>query len=302
MKTILVATDFSKSADNACKYAVALAKDFKATVYLLNVFQVTDLYDLVGTLEYDYKYLYDTAAIKLNSYHSKLKRSAGGVTIIPLLEMGSPSARVCAVAKEKKCDLIVIGEKGRSFRESVLFGTNAWRIIRDAPCMTLAVPHRARYKPVKKMIYTTDLAKDNLSRVKNIIPLAEKFKSGITLLNINQKIVKQKKEFEKLINKLANKLKYKKITGASVVSPDVSEGIQLFIKKHKAEWLVMFTRKKNFFDLLAGKKSATKRMIYYSTIPMLVLHEKDTVTRTKKKTRVVRVPESSSPSELTFNP
>ena len=40
MKTILVPTDFSKSASNAAEYAVNLAKEIKATVLLFHVYHV----------------------------------------------------------------------------------------------------------------------------------------------------------------------------------------------------------------------------------------------------------------------
>ena len=40
MKTILVATDFSESSDQASKYAVELAKAFKAKIVLYNAYQL----------------------------------------------------------------------------------------------------------------------------------------------------------------------------------------------------------------------------------------------------------------------
>ena len=41
MKTILVPTDFSKGAENALEYAVALAKNENAKIVLLNAYHLT---------------------------------------------------------------------------------------------------------------------------------------------------------------------------------------------------------------------------------------------------------------------
>jgi len=302
MKTILIATDFSEAADNACKYGLALARDFKAKVYLLHAFQMMELDSMTGGAPLNYKYIYDTTSVDLNKYVAGIQRKNKGLKITPILRAGDASSVTCSVAKEKKADLIIIGEKGKSFRRTVLFGSNAWRIVRDAPCMTLAIPHKAKYRSIKRMAYATDMSADNLSRVKRIIPVARKNKTEITLLNINRNVPSTKDELKELAKKVQRQTGYKKITAVSIDHEDISEGISLFIHRQKPGWLVLFTRKKNIIDLLTGTGSITKKMIYYSSVPLLALHEKDTLSRQKKRKPVKKTIHIPSPSELTFNP
>ncbi len=302
MKTILIATDFSEAADNACKYGIALAKEFKAEIYLLHAFQMMELDSMTGGAPLNYKYIYDSTSVELNKYVARMQRRNKEVKITPVLRAGDASSIVCSVAKEKKADLIVIGEKGKSFRRTVLFGSNAWRIVRDAPCMTLAVPHKARYRGVKNIAYATDMSAGNLSRVKRIIPIAKKNKAEITLLNINKSVSSSESKLTELTKKVRRQTGYKKISTATINHEEISEGISLFIRRQKSNWLVMFTRKKNIIDILTGTGSVTKKMIYYSSVPLLTLHERDTITRKKKSKPVKRTLKTISPSELTFNP
>ncbi len=285
MKTILVTTDFSKAADNACRYAIALAKDFKSTILLTHIFDVPDLgYDgALTNMRLNYAALYDAAEKDLKTYYTSIKKYAVGVKIIPVLKAGVVASQIRDLAKEKKVDLIVTGAKGKGFLETVLFGTNAWKIMRNAPCMALAVPHNANYSGLNTIVYATDLLKDNIEHIKELIPVAKKAKSEIIFLNVNNKVFADNDvKFNDAIKKIKKQFPYKKITGAVVADIEIASGISTFLTKNKASVLVMLPRKKSLFNRLFMKGSVTEQMIYHTSVPVLVLHEKDYTQRTKK--------------------
>jgi nucleotide-binding universal stress UspA family protein len=55
------------------------------------------------------------------------------------LEQGDAATAIVRVAQESHCDLIVIGTHGRTGLRRLLMGSVAEKVVRDAPCMVLAV-------------------------------------------------------------------------------------------------------------------------------------------------------------------
>ena len=57
-----------------------------------------------------------------------------------ILRHGSPSREICAVARERKPRLIVIGSQGWSAMERAVFGSVSESVLHHAPCAVLVVP------------------------------------------------------------------------------------------------------------------------------------------------------------------
>ena len=195
MKTILVPTDFSKNADNACKYAIAIAKEMKAKIILMNTYETPVYYADVAMLpvQTDYLLYRNSALVDMKKYHNKISKTAGKIKIELIVQQGLASARIQEIALEKKADLIVMGTTGKGALEKMLIGSNTVRIIRKAPCPLLIIPLNAKYKGLKKIVYATDLENDNLNHLKTLIPFAKAFNSEILLLHINTLILSPRK-------------------------------------------------------------------------------------------------------------
>jgi universal stress protein F len=63
---------------------------------------------------------------------------APGIDIEIDAHIGTPWRTLCAVATERKADLIVIGTHGHNFLDNIL-GTTAARVVNHAPCSVLVV-------------------------------------------------------------------------------------------------------------------------------------------------------------------
>ena len=151
MKTILVPTDFSKNAHNACLYAIALAKKMKANILLMHAFDTPLLFADVPivTTDMDYAVFREAAAKNLKKYFKRISTVTGNVKIELIIKSGLASAKISEIALEKKADLIVMGTTGQGAIERMLIGSNTSRLIKDAPCMTLAIPPNAKYRDWK---------------------------------------------------------------------------------------------------------------------------------------------------------
>lgn len=116
LKKILVAVDGSKHADRALEYAVALARNYKASLALLHVEEDKlvriggpQVVDCVGTVG---ECILKDASTK-----------AAGMSFDKLLKFGSPAETIIKVAQKANVDLIVVGSRGLSSVQRFLLGS-----------------------------------------------------------------------------------------------------------------------------------------------------------------------------------
>jgi len=285
MKTILVPTDFSGDAVNACKYAIALARETSAKIILMHTFETPVLYSEIPlvTTRLDYATLHDYALNELRRFHQKVSKGTK-LTWELVLQQGLASSRIIEIALEKKADLIVMGTTGKGSIERKLMGSNASRVIRNAPCLVLAVPPKAKYNGLKKIVYATDLLTDNLHHVKTMVPFAKIFGSEIMFLNIRPELStgNEEDELKKITRKIKSHVSYPKTSGYVCVDGSVEKGINFFLKKHKADCLAMYSHHRNLIGNIFNP-GITSEVAVHTAIPLLVIHESDFMEEIPKR-------------------
>ena len=138
MGTILLPTDFSPWAEQACQRGFALAEREQAHVLLVHVLLRSDL--ALGDIPLP---LRGQAEEELRSEaEARLRTLAAGqsVTVETLVVWGSPPVEICRIAQERHVDLIIMGTHGRTALAHLLIGSVAERVVRHAPCSVLIVP------------------------------------------------------------------------------------------------------------------------------------------------------------------
>jgi len=143
---ILVPTDGSKTAQKAARYAMDLAKQLKASIIVLSVF---DWSSFMGRASSD---AFVTPR-ELESMESSLKEAAKkhaeavtklcdkhGIESKTILTAGHPVEAIVKEAKRSKADLIVMGSHGRSALAAAVLGSVAYGVIhRDTKTPVLVV-------------------------------------------------------------------------------------------------------------------------------------------------------------------
>lgn len=141
IKTILFATDFSESSDEAFAYALSFARRFEARLFLLHV--ISEPVDMRGfyvphisfdSLEGEIiasakKMLSDFCAAHLKDSDRYAFDVISGV----------PFEKIIDRAEQEHADLIVVGTHGRGGLDHLLFGSNAEKIVRKSPVPVLTV-------------------------------------------------------------------------------------------------------------------------------------------------------------------
>ena len=138
---VLVPTDFSPSSAPAFGYAMEWAKVFEAELTLLHVHSLQPGLDIdAGVAQ---QFLDEQRKVAREELEKLLAEARQQVPRASMeLLAGLPSECICQVAREKKCDLIMMGTHGWTGFNRVLFGSVAERVIQRAPCPVLSIPHR----------------------------------------------------------------------------------------------------------------------------------------------------------------
>ncbi len=139
---ILVPLDFSEFGKEALEIAQHWAENFKATLHLLHVIDIHDLYSLDPQNMQSSVILENTlrehAAKELQKYSQSLK-----VPCETEIRLGSPIEEISDCVQEKNIDLILIPTHGRSGLKHVLLGSTAEKVVRHSSCPVLT------FKPEK---------------------------------------------------------------------------------------------------------------------------------------------------------
>ena len=136
LKTILHATDFSDLAANAFHAAFALARAHNARLILLYVKQPQETIQGEFGLMPPEPEATDAAIL---DRLDELVPEGSPIQVERLVEHGKAAEVIVQVAKEKHCDLIVLGTHGRKGLARLFYGNVADSVVRSAPCPVLAL-------------------------------------------------------------------------------------------------------------------------------------------------------------------
>ena len=270
MKPILVPTDFSNNANNALKYASAFAQAMHSTLILLNVYTPA-----IGKYKRIRKLFSEEIADAKNQSKKRMNRLCNKHAKMYcsfIVEVGNPVSKIISAAK-KEADLIIMGTHGASGLKRILFGSNTSEVLSKSKIPVLAIPQRYHFKPIKTIVYATDMA-NTISELKHIIPIAKQLDATIEILNFDygwEENAGKKTSIEKKIKALS----YKKIIvieQKANIEKSVLEQIKNYLKKRKPEMLVMFPKEKTWFDtFFIG--SNTEAFAFDLKVPLLSIRK-----------------------------
>ncbi len=270
MKTLIVATDFSKEAENALEYAGASAKEIGAKVIIFNSFSIP-----VHTAN---SILPATAIDNLKAQNQfLLKEKASKLSEKYDVEVGFESGLLVEVADAldalfAKYDgsIVVMGMAPNSIAQD-LFGNTTTAAIMKLAFPVLSIPPAAKFKKIKKILFACDVMrgvqKEILDRIRNI---ASAMQAEIEIFHVQNKVNQLKadgshpEEADKIEEALAGVTHYYKDVASGAVVDEIEKEIQKF----NADLLIMIPQKYGFWESLVHR-SKTRVMASKCNIPLL---------------------------------
>ena len=135
-RVILHPTDSSDCSRYAFHVAVDLARQHQAALLIVNVVETLGPENIT----------YGVASSELEpaGYRRRLARelcqkvpAPPGLAVEHILAEGDPAHEIERVARERSCDLIILGTHGRTGLSRLLMGSVAEQVVRLAPCPVL---------------------------------------------------------------------------------------------------------------------------------------------------------------------
>jgi nucleotide-binding universal stress UspA family protein len=279
MKTILLPTDFSNNSLNAIDFAMKMFKDVECVFYVLNIqkassFVSDDLMTASPSVNL-YQAIIDTAKKSLNnlihSIESKFKNS--NHELIPMVDYDNFIDAINQICEIKNIDLIVMGTKGASGLEKIIFGSNTVRVMQRGTVPILAIHGNYRYKKPNRVAflsnYITNYKSEDVSALLEIIKANH---SNVDIVHVLQDatLTSAQKKNIKHIDKLFADTSHKFI---DLKGEDIFKEVNDYIKSNDINLMAMVNKKHSFFERFFTTHTV-EDFGFKSDIPILVLPKK----------------------------
>lgn len=274
MKSILVPTDFSSNANVAIEYACELAKSLGAGITILNIHTpAPNQYDVASVLiKEELERAKSFAAQKLDEI-SKIIEQNYQLTCKTEFKVGGIIDSIEDTIENGNADFVVMGTRGASGLDKILFGSNTSRVIEKVKCPVLAIPADVTFHIPKRIVYATDFNNAELNHVEKLVAIARPFNAELMMVHITtdkaalQSEEMLKRNFGKQVSQLTD---YSSITYFAKYEEDVVRALDSFTQQVGADWIAMLTHKRAFFEKFYNP-SLTKEMAYQTKVPLLAI-------------------------------
>jgi nucleotide-binding universal stress UspA family protein len=276
MKTILVPTDFSNTAHNAAKYALALANQIKASrIVLYNAFQAPISVDpMVPTVQLlDMDLMKKSSEEGLAQFKATLKSEAfGDIEMDTFSEYNVLTGGINDLAKAVAADFIVMGITGGGAVTETLIGSNAVSVSLHSTIPVIIVPPEASFKKINHVLLACDFKQVlETTPVRPLKLLLENTGAALHILHVNTSEEKAiDVSFESMV--LDSLLKANNPQYHFIENDSFTVGINQFADSNNIDMIITIPKKHGFFDSIF-KKSHTKRLAFHSHLPLMVMHD-----------------------------
>ncbi len=275
MKTIIVPTDFSPIATNAMHYAIDMAKSINASILLLHVYQVPVSFTDTPIVLVSIEDLRKGAEEQIAHLKAEVEHlTSGSLKVYTETRLGNVADELENLCNKINPFAVVMGTKGASGVERILFGSNTLTAIRHLTWPVICVPPGKTFgNGIKKIGFACDF-KDVVKTTPThfIVDFVKEFNAELDVLNVdyhNKHFKPETPEQSALLHTLLEEANpfYHFIEHA-----DIEDGINEFAEKNNLDLIITIPKKHR---LLEGvfKPSSSKQLVYQSHVPVMCVHE-----------------------------
>lgn len=281
MRKILFPTDFSNAANNAFVYALHLAKEMDASLYVLNTYMQPVLSathagqpELVPEVYENYE-LHQFENFK--KYTADLHKMAddynlSDVPLTFLFEEGTVVANAQRIIENEGIHFIVMGTNRADGVIDKIFGSNTLGVIRGVKVPVLSVPREAKYDGIKEILFTTLFREKDEAALRQIMEIANKFgvevKCAHVLKDKNIDIITVTDRWQKMFPQ--DNLEFVLLD----LDQSIEHTLNKYIESNRVDLLCVVKRNKTLLERLF-KSSMSNRLRMHANTATLVLQEGD---------------------------
>ena len=197
MKTIMVAIDFSDASYGALDYAKQLAKCFSAKILLVHVIDNMRTTPGIEQPKASYPQRMDSAEEALQKIAAGLSYDV--VRYATIVRAGSIRETIAALIDERDADLLVIGTRGKGYKDGEGLGSVAEALLRAVACPVLTVGKYVRQDAcegthMRSVLFPTDFSRISRVALAYTETLTKHLAGRLLLLHVDENDVDAKQQ------------------------------------------------------------------------------------------------------------
>lgn len=275
MKTIIVPTDFSPVSLNAVNFAADMALAIDASMLLFHVYNIPVSYSDVPVVLVSVEEMKKSSETQLEDLKQKILHvTSGKIKVYAESKMGNTVDELEELCKRIQPFAVVMGAKGKTGLEKVVFGSTTLTAIRHLTWPVICVPPGREYgKGIKKIGFACDFRQVvETTPVQFIKQMVREFKAELHILNVDYKEKHFRPDTPEQSFLLHNMLEELKPEYHFINHADIEDGINEFAETNNLDLVITIPKK---HKLLEGifKHSSTKDLVFHSHVPVMCVHE-----------------------------
>jgi nucleotide-binding universal stress UspA family protein len=277
MLNILVPIDFSATAKKAVKYAVYSAQKTGATVVILHVYQIP-----IASPSNPYVPSPERVQENIRWAEEQLKNLDTEIEGLKDISYGTKTLPMYwqiefpEIIQQQNADLIIMGTNGASGLKELIMGSNTASVIDNAKCPVLAIPLDAPCATIERLGFAYDKEfVENLTTLDFLVWFTKRFSTLLDVFHVKGS-EQDSDSAEMRINAhhLKQYLSEIQHSYSEIVGDNIEEGINRYSLEMNIDVLAMMHRSRSLFERLF-RRSYSKKMAYHTSIPLLVIPERD---------------------------
>jgi nucleotide-binding universal stress UspA family protein len=281
MKQIIVAIDFSKTSLSALAYGIHLANKAGADLQMVWVDNTTSEEVVFEGFAHEernekvqlLKELQEKYSKKLKNSKLDFKTRKGKVYI-----------EIAQQAKAINADLIIAGTHGISGFEEFWIGSNAYRIVTNAPCPVITLRFDCKVADVSKIVIPIDSSQETRQKIPVASQVAQLFNSEVHILSLYSTTLKSvHKRVDNYAKQVMDFLKERNVKYVSVVkeSDNITRTTIDYADSVGANLIAIMTEQETTTaNIFLGPYA--QQMVNHSPIPVLSMRSKELVPITAR--------------------
>lgn len=266
MKTILVPTDFSPSADNAAVFGASLAKQVDAGLMLVHVYQIPVTMNDMPVMVLSADELRRSADEQLERLQHELLARFPDMIIQAESRLGNINDEIADICRAVDPFAIVLGTHGMSGLERMLFGSTALSVMRHTPLPVIAVPKDHKRYGIRKIVLAADLLDLEKIPTQKIISLTQVLGAELDLVHVAGRHERSDKSAQPLLQKLQPL----QPTYHTVYHDNVKEGLLQYLNQTSADLLMVLPHEHNIVERLFFKLH-TDDILKHAPVPVMAI-------------------------------
>ncbi len=279
MKQIIVAIDFSKTSLNALAYGIHIANKAKADVQMVWVDNTTSEEVVFEGFAHEER---NEKVALLKELQEKYSKSLKGGKLDYKTRKGKVYLEIAQQAKSVNADLIVAGTHGVSGFEEFWIGSNAYRIVTNAPCPLITIRHDCKVEDIQRILIPIDSSQETRQKIPIVSQLAGLFNSEIHVLSLYSTPLKSvQRRVDNYAKQVMDYFDERKIKYIAVTkeSENITRTTIDYAETIKAGMIAIMTEQETTTaNIFLGPDA--RQMINHSPVPVLSMRAKELVSIT----------------------